>query len=600
MTGALCFAQEGDTKTLSPYFFIEGGDKSLDKLPLKKTDVQVRINEVIADVVIKQKYVNEGKRPINARYVFPASTRAAVQGMKMIVGDKVITARIKEKEAAQKAFAEAKAAGKSASVLHQHRPNVFTMNVANIMAGDTLDIELHYTELLTPTEGIYEFVYPTVVGPRYSGEAKQDASFDDAWIESPYLKKSKEALQPEWNIAVNLSAGMKLHDLACPSHETTVQFPSPSTALISLKDKESRSGGNRDFILKYRLNNNSIQTGLMTYDMGKEKFFLLMVQPPQRTVQKDIPPREYIFLVDVSGSMNGYPLEISKELLKNLIGGLKATDKFNVVLFSGGSQIMSPHSLPASKENIVAALGFINRQQGGGGTEWLAALKNALSIPRDESFSRTVIIATDGFIGAERGVFDTIRRNLSRTNFFGFGIGTSVNRHLMEGIANAGQGEAFIVAKPEEASREAKRFCTYVQSPLLKNVNVQFKEFQAYDVEPKVIPEMFAERPLTLIGKWKGAAKGQIRITGMGGRGEFNQAIQIANADPSPSNSALPYLWARTRIAAFSDFSGEGEDANLRDQITRLGLQYSLLTKYTSFIAIHDLVRNPQGNTTDV
>ncbi len=599
LAAALCSAQEGESKTLSPYFFVEGGDSSTDQFPLKETDIRVRINGVIADVTIKQKYANQGKKPINARYVFPASTRAAVQGMKMIFGDQVITARIKEKEAAQKEFDEAKSKGKSASLLHQDRPNVFSMNVANVMPGDIITVELRYTELLVPTEGIYEFVYPTVVGPRYSSQAQEGAAMDDKWIQSPYQKKGK-LQKSKWNISVELAAGMDLQDVTCSSHEALIQFASPINARITLADKEKNEGGNRDFILGYRLAGQAVQTGLMMYDIGPEKYFLLMVQPPQRVVQKDIPPREYIFVVDVSGSMHGFPLDISKDLLKNLIGSLRSKDKFNVILFSGGSRVMSATSLPATKDNIQEAIRLIEQQNGGGGTELLAALKHALSIPRDDSFSRTVIVVTDGFIGAERDVFDTIRQNLSRTNFFGFGIGSSVNRHLIEGIARAGLGEPFIITKQEDAPREAQRFCKYIKSPVLKDVQIGFEGFDAYDMEPAAIPELFAERPLVIIGKWRGEAKGQIRISGIGGRGNFSRVIKVADFTPMESNSALPYLWARTRIAGLSDFSGREEDPDRRSEITRLGLHYSLLTKYTSFIAVRDVVRNPNGKAADV
>lgn len=180
-------AEEGDMKTLSPYFFVENEASGTESFPLKNTDVSVQVNGVIADVVVRQTYGNEGKTPINARYIFPASTRAAVQGMKMTMGEKVIVAKIKEKEAAKKEFDEAKKSGKSASLLSQQRPNVFTMNVANIMPGDKVDIELHYTELLVPAEGVYEFVYPTVVGPRYSSQSAEEAPENDKWVENPYL-----------------------------------------------------------------------------------------------------------------------------------------------------------------------------------------------------------------------------------------------------------------------------------------------------------------------------------------------------------------------------------------------------------------------------
>jgi Ca-activated chloride channel family protein len=178
--------------TLSPYFFIENGDPSVDQFPLKETHVMVNISGVIADVLIMQKYSNNGTRPISARYIFPASTRAAVHGMTMTVGEQVIEARIKERQVAQDEFDQAKRQGKNASLLQQQRPNVFSMDVANIMPGDTVDIELHYTELLVPTEGTYEFIYPTVVGPRYSNQLEAEAPETDQWIKSPYFQEGRK------------------------------------------------------------------------------------------------------------------------------------------------------------------------------------------------------------------------------------------------------------------------------------------------------------------------------------------------------------------------------------------------------------------------
>jgi Ca-activated chloride channel family protein len=390
------YAETTDDRTLSPYFFIENGDPSVDRFPLKQTDVEVNISGVIADVLIKQTYSNDGMRPISARYIFPASTRAAVHGMKMIIGEQVITAKIKERQAAQKQFNKAKKEGKSASLLKQQRPNVFSMNVANVMPGDTIDIELSYTELLVPTDGIYEFVYPTVVGPRYSSQKETNAPETDQWIKTPYLPEGSEP-DTKFNITTKLSTGMPLQDIAIPSHETDVFWGGDSLATVALKDAEAFSG-NRDYILNFRLAGEEIQSGLMLFEDRDENFFLLMVQPPERVQLEDIPPREFIFVVDVSGSMHGFPLNTSKKLLKDLIGNLRETDKFNVVLFAGGSHLMAPLSVPATDENIAKAIQVIDQQRGGGGTELLAAVRRGFSVPRDEAYSRTMLIVTDGYL----------------------------------------------------------------------------------------------------------------------------------------------------------------------------------------------------------
>lgn len=592
------FAESADDRTLSPYFFIEDGDPAVDQFPLKETDVAVSINGVIADVVITQKYANNGARPINARYIFPASTRASVHGMKMTIGKEVINAEIEERQSAQKKFEKAKQQGKSASLLKQQRPNVFSMNIANIMPGDIIDIELHYTELLVPTEGVYEFVYPTVVGPRYSNRLDTEARPTDKWIKNPYLQQGSEP-RTKFSIHTTVSTGIALQELVCPSHEIETFWQSDSVAEIVLADTTD-FGGDRDFILNYRLSGEEIQSGLMLLEGEDENFFLLMVQPPERVLPEDIPPREYIFVVDVSGSMNGFPLNTAKKLLKNLIGNLKAIDKFNVILFAGGSHLMAASSVPASPGNIRKATRLIDKQRGGGGTELLAALRKGLTLPRDEAFSRTMIIVTDGYIGAESEVFEEIQKNLNRTNVFAFGIGSSVNRYLIEGMAKAGQGEPFVVTKPQQADAVAERFRRYVQAPVLTHIELEFNNFETYDIEPPALPDLFANRPVIVFGKWRGRPGGTIELTGAGGQEDFAQIVQVADSRPMEANRALRYLWARSRIARLSDFNAQLSNPENKEEITTLGLTYNLLTAYTSFVAVHEIVRNTEGPGDDV
>ncbi len=588
-----------DDKTLSPYFVIEKADPAADRFPLKETNVAVTVNGVIADVLVTQKYANSGRSPINARYVFPASTRASVHGMKMTVGNQVVTAKIKEREEAKADFSKAKSEGKSASLLEQQRPNVFTMNVANIMPGDEVLIELHYTELLVPADGIYEFVYPTVVGPRYSSQNESQAPEADKWVKSPYLRKGD--LPPtKFDINVSLSTGIPLQDVSSPSHGVGVKWESRSIAAVSLADKGG-FGGNRDFILRYRLAGKEIQSGLVFSEGGRENFFLLMIEPPERAGQAEILPREYIFVLDVSGSMNGFPIETAKVLIKDLIGNLRQSDRFNLILFAGSSSVMAESSLPATKENIERALRVIDGQQGGGGTELASALKRALALPRDSAMARSVIVITDGYIAAEREVFALIRDNLNTTNVFSFGIGSSVNRYLIEGMARAGSGEPFVVTKPEESAGAAGRLRTYVQSPLLSNARVTFKGFEAYDVEPPALPDLFAKRPLVLFGKWRGKPAGEVEISGTTAAGKYSRTIQVSGTKPLGQGSPLKYLWARARIARLSDYgSFREENPGAIKEVTQLGLDYSLLTRYTSFVAVLEKVRNPEKTSGDV
>jgi Ca-activated chloride channel family protein len=595
---AFCRDFEGEDKTLSPYFFVKSDDPSTDRLPLKATSASVTISGVIADVLVTQVYKNEGKKPLEAIYIFPASTRAAVYGMKMTIGKRIIEAQIKKREDARKDYEQAKQEGKRASLLEQQRPNVFQMNVANIMPGNEIKVELRYTELLIPEDRVYEFVYPTVVGPRYSNAKAGDVPPSENWVANPYLRQG-ELSATTFDINVAINAGMPIKDLTCNSHKINTLFNALDAAKVSL-DKAEKNSGNRDYILRYRLDGNKIQTGLLLTQGGKENFFLLMLQPPKRITKADIPGREYIFIVDVSGSMYGFPLDISKKLMSNLIGNLRSTDKFNILLFSGGSTLLAEESLPATRENIQKGINLIERQRGGGGTELLPALKRALSLKKEKDYSRTVVIVTDGYVRVEEEAFDLIRHNLGNANMFAFGIGSSVNRHIIEGMAHVGMGEPFIITKQDQAQGQAENFRKMIQTPVLTQAKVPFKGFDAYDVEPLSIPDVLAERPVLVFGKWRGKPQGKIKLTGIAGDCKYTQTINVADYQPAIENAALKYLWARHRITILSDYNKLRSDDKRIKEVTDLGLTYNLLTAYTSFVAVDNEVVNKDGKVTTV
>ena len=600
ITAPVSYAQQETNvdKTLSPYFLVKSQNPDVDRLPLKSTHAEVHISGVIADVNVTQVYKNEGKKPIEAIYVFPASTKAAVYGMKMTIGERTVTAKIREREQARHEYNQAKQAGKSASLLEQHRPNVFQMNVANILPADIIKVELKYTELLVPTDKVYEFTYPTVVGPRYVDQPSDETGSAETWTSNPYLHQ-EEPPTYGFNMSVHISAGLPIKEIACTSHKTRTDYKGPSFATITLDPSENQ-GGNRDFILKYRLSGNKIQTGLLLFEGENENFFLLMMQPPKKVKQSQIPPREYIFIVDVSGSMHGFPLNISKKLLKDLISNLRPTDRFNVLLFAGGSRLMAEQSLPATSQNITRAINTIERQRGGGGTRLLPALQKALALSKTEGFSRSIVIATDGYVSVETKVFDLMRKNLGDANMFTFGIGSSVNRHLIEGMARIGMGEPFVITKPDQAVITAKKFRKLIESPVLTGINVDFGKFKAYDVEPSNIPDVLADRPVVVFGKWRGSPFGTISLQGYTGKHRFLKNIDVSKTKALESNSALRYLWARHRIALLADYNRLNEQDERIKEVTNLGLTYNLLTAYTSFVAVDTQVRIQDGQTVTV
>ncbi|MDM8347406.1 VIT domain-containing protein [Pseudomonas sp. sp1636] len=588
---ALVSAQAAAASGESPYFAVQSDDPAVDRMPLKSTRVDVRVLGVIADVRVVQQYRNEGTRALEARYVFPGSTRAAVYGMRVRLGERELQAQIREKQKAQQQYQQAKSAGKTAALLQQQRENVFQMNVANILPGDVVDVELRYTELLVPTDGVYQFVFPTVVGPRYNGAAGSESRKAGPWVGTPYLPQG-EAGRDSFALKVDVQSPVALGEIRSPSHRIELQQATPSQARISL-DASQDPGNNRDFVLDYRLSGARFESGVLLSRGVDENFFLALIAPPAKVKRQMLVPREYIFVVDISGSMHGFPLDTAKRLLKKLVGSLRPADSFNVLLFAGSSSMLAAESLAATPANIRQALAMLDTQMGSGGTELLPALRQALAVPADPERARSFVVVTDGYVTVERDAFELVRSNLDKANLFAFGIGSSVNRQLLEGLARAGQGEPFVILDEDSADEQAERFRQMIDAPVLANPQVRFDGLDVYDVEPVALPDLFAQRPLAVFGKWRGEARGSLQVEGRGAAGPYRAEVAIQPEMASASNQALAYLWARHKVASLTDQETLEGDYAHSQAILDLGLKYSLLTPYTSFISVDERVRNP-------
>lgn len=446
-------AESGTDRTLAPYFVVGNAAAGVDALPLKSKQVEATGSGVIADLRVVQIYRNEGTVPIEARYVFAASTRAAVYALRMRVADRVVDAEIREKQRARREFDTARREGKRASLLEQQRPNVFRMSIANVIPGETIAVDLRYTETIFPDEGVYRFVFPTVVGPQYDGGTQAEATptesrRDEAWIAQPTLRKG-QAAKHGFALSATLIAPFPIKAVGSPSHPFEIEGVGTPRATARLDADVAHT--DRDVVLEYRLAGESIEAGVLVHEGPDENLFLALIEPPARVASNDIVPREYVFVLDVSGSMHGFALATAKTPLRKLIGGLRPSDTFNVIPFAGGHSLLAPAALPATPDNVRRAIGFIDGQTGGGGTEVLPALRRALALPADTGRARTFVVVTDGYVTIEKEAFELVRANLGRANVFAFGIGSSVNRDLIEGLATGGA-----VRLPLDVARTAR------------------------------------------------------------------------------------------------------------------------------------------------
>jgi Ca-activated chloride channel family protein len=574
-------------------------------LPLKHTRMEARIAGLVSTVRVTQAFENPYTTPIEAVYVFPLPQHAAVYGMRMVIGDRVVEGVIKRREEARELYEQAKQQGKTASLLDQERPNIFTQSVANILPGDDIRVELSYFQDLDYEQGNVEFLFPTVVGPRYipgeaSGQSGEGWSDDttrvpDASRITPPLLPPEVRSGHEIEIDVHMDTGVPYRDLETPSHAIEVDRHGPSRATVRLARRDRIP--NKDFVLRWKTNPTGPAAGWVTHHDDLGGYFLLILEPEARISRAEVAPREYVFVVDTSGSMSGFPLDQCKRLLRRCLDDLDGEDNFQVVLFAGSASTFAADPVPATPANIRKAMEYVKSARGGGGTEFLPALEKALKQPLDRDRSRIVLFLSDGYIGYETQVLKYMNENLGSANLFPMGIGTSVNRYLIDAMARIGKGKPFYLRPDENPEETVGKFFDYVSRPSITGVEVEFEGLSVYDLWPEKVPDLFAGRPVTLVGRFDKGGEGEVILTGWLAGRRWKQTLEVELPDRETANRGLPILWARKRIESLSDrmAMGEMEEDEAREEITELGLRYSLMSVYTSFVAVDSQVRNPGG-----
>ncbi len=584
---------------------IDAGHASVKVCPLEHTEVQVDISGFVARVTLVQQFRNPLNEPIEAVYTFPMSSRAAVDAMSMEIGDRTIKGLVKTREEAREAYEKAKSAGQAASLLDQERPNIFTQSVANILPGDTVKVRISYVEYLEYRDGQYTFAFPMVVGPRYiPGEMRVGGTdqVPDAGRITPPVTPEGTRAGHDVSVSVTLDAGFPLQDMRSELHDVDIERISDTRALIRLREKKEIP--NRDFILHYAVAGSDIQDAVMTHTEGGNGYFTLIVQPPAQVKPKDVSPKEMMFIIDCSGSMRGFPIEKAKRTMRMCIEQMNPDDTFNLVSFAGGTGYCFDRPVPNTRANRERALAYLEALEGSGGTEMMTAIRAALEKQNDSERLRVVCFMTDGFIGNDMAILDAVRENVDKARVFAFGIGSSVNRFLIEGMGRLGRGDSEIVTLESDSDEAAQRFHERIHSPLLTDISIDFGGLPVGDIypDPGALPDLFASRPLILKGRYAGQGAGTIVVRGRTAQGDFERRVNVDLPAQCPDHDVLAPLWARERIAWLMDQDWLGmqrgqPNKDVQGEITRLGLAYSLVTQYTSFVAVEERQITQGGQT---
>jgi Ca-activated chloride channel family protein len=457
------------------------------------------------------------------------------------------------------------------------------------MPGERVIVEISYVETLKYEDGGYEFVFPMTVAPRYIPSGVKDA----AKIAPPVAEKRAGH---DISISVNLNAGVPVEEIRSPSHDIDQINLSPNTAKITLRDEKTIP--NKDFILRYDVTGKRIEDAVLTHRDERGGFFTLILQPPDKIASEDRTPKEIVFVLDTSGSMSGFPIEKAKEAMKLSLDGLYPEDTFNVITFAGDTAILFDKPVPATRANLNAAQLFLAERQGYGGTEMMKAIKAALEPSDAADHLRVVCFMTDGEVGNDNEIIAEVQRH-PNARVFSFGIGDSVNRSLLDKIAQEGRGEAEYVSLSDDGSKAARTFYERVRTPLLTDLSIDWNGMPVTDIFPGRLTDLFSAKPVILHGRYGKAASGTINLKGKIAGQPYERSISLNLPDSDPANAALASLWARTRIDDLSSARLKAETpakgTEIDSQITNLGLQYRLLTQFTSFVAVEDRVVNQNG-----
>jgi Ca-activated chloride channel family protein len=568
---------------------------------LEHTDVKATVTGFVSAVVVTQEFSNPFSQPLEAVYVFPLPDDSAVEEMELTAGTRVIRAQIKKREEARRIYEQAKSEGRRAALLDQERPNIFTQSVANLLPGERVKVQLKYVAPLKYDDGVYTFNFPMTVGPRFipgqalpgesqgTGTAADTNRVLDASRITPPAERSGHSV----SLSVHLEAGAPVSDLMSVSHTLSVNGSD-----IALADAATIP--NRDFILRWRVTGLQKRAALLASG-GPGGTFALMLMPEQRSAEPNPVPKEMVFVIDTSGSMRGAPLAAAKRAMRSAIEQMNPDDTFMLIDFADTASAFHDSPLPNLPQHVGRALAYLNALPPGGGTNQLDGLERALKLPRDPRRVREVLLMTDGFIGNDSEIFAAAQRDLGEARIFSFGVGTSVNHYFLSRLAQLGRGFYQYVRPDEDPEPAVERFVRRIERPLLTDVKIDWGGLEVSDVLPHAVPDLFDAQPLIVLGRYRSAGRAVVNVSGMrDGHAETTRlTVELPAFDGA--GPGLRAMWARARIEELMMQQHFGESADVAREVQTLGLEYHLVTQYTSLVAADDQrVTNVPGATVAV
>ncbi len=591
--GPLSAGDDGVTEGALRYVDPESGE--VRGLPLEHTDVLARVSGTVSEVTVTQRFSNPLSTRLEAVYVFPLPDRAAIDDMSIRVGERLIRGEIHRREEARRIYDDAVARGNLAGLLDQERPNIFTQRIANMRPGEAVEVVIHYVEDLHYDHGTWRLVFPTVVGPRYIPGAPIGATghgwspdtdrVPDASRITPPVLRPGERSGHDLAIRVELAPGFAIRELGSSSHRIVTDRHGRDRAVIELAPRDRIP--NKDFVLTWSTASDAVEPTVLAHRVDDLGYLTLILQPPAEPRAEQVVPREVVFVIDSSGSMSGEPIAACKQLVRRALAGLRDDDTFRLIRFAGDSSVFDRDALPPTATNLERALSWLDNLRGGGGTEMLAGVRSALEAAKDPYRLRMVMFLTDGYIGNEGEILHRIGEVLGDARIFSFGVGSSVNRFLLDRLAEAGRGVAEYLRPGESPDVLVARFYQRITDPVFTQLELDWGGLDVTDVEPAALPDLFAGQPLLVHARYRSSGRATVTLRGWVGTRRIELRERVVLPDREPANAAQARLWARARIARLEmERVRAGDPTSVVEEITSLALAHRLMTAFTSFVAV--------------
>ncbi|MFA7687004.1 MAG: OmpA family protein [Moheibacter sp.] len=550
-----------------PYLAVEKGI-----VQLKFQAVEANVVGDVADIHLYQSFETSDTLAVNGFYLYPVNAESSLYELTVYLPDRILSMDVRNMDNIRKQVLAENKKGKRITLTHQDDSNFIRLNIPSIPANQEVKVVVKYSLNLTEKDDLKNLQLPSFVHTSYGLNLK------------------------EFEFKINLLSPTPIYYSSVNSHPAQFQKVSEKYQTFSYKG----NAWDKPVQLEFQSKGSEADAGMLVYKENGCRYILGVVEPPETIKPEEIAPREYVFVMDISGSMQGFPIETSKELVKRILHDLKPEEKFNILFFAGSSDFFAKESVYATAENIDLAIQMINSRQGTGKTKLSEALKKVYSYPPEKAYNRIVVLVTDGKLNEERSLYFDLKQNLKDAQYFCFGIGYDVNRQTIQQISHVSGTEAVLITEQADAEKEMEKFFNTIRTPLLRYIQVQSKNLNLSETYPSQFNGFLSSESSSFVSKECSSTRDpKLILTGINGEETYHEEFSLPSGENNESLKILKYLWAKEKI----EFLLQEEercgnrcvrDGRYRNQIIKIGEELNIATPYTSFIS--ETYTNQTGN----